>query len=398
MSSTISASENTSLDGPPPPASTHLKAFFVLSRAEHARMWRRVLHLRPYFASSTVAAFERHGHPVNHPHSYIRLGRFSNARFLERIPSYWRTVRSCLPGLRQSDVGYAFSLDILLMLALLRCATRSKARLVYEVADIHPALTGRTLTNRIARLLERVLLRRCCAVVLTSRAFGEGYFRQVQRLPNLPTVVIEHKVSLPPSVRHRITFRPPLPDRLVIGYMGLMKSPASFEILTRLAAAAHGRVEVHFHGRFNDPLNAVSCQRIVDASPHLTYHGPYRSPDDLEKVYGGTDLVWDAYFEGDNARWQRTTRFSEACYFKRPILFNPATEDGTLAARYDLGLPVTFDEPDATIQRILAITEADLTRWFHNLENLPSDFVFYGREYPELIELIARTRPETALP
>lgn len=369
--------------------------FFVLSRAEHARMWRRVARLRPFFAAARVAAFERSCSPVRHDHPFERLGTISHRKFFNRIPIFLGAARKCLGPVRKSGICYAFSLDILLLLLVLKGLTRSKARLVYEVADIHPSLTSRSLRGRLLRRLERALIRRSRAVVLTSPAFHAGYFRDVQRFVDFPSVVIEHKVELPAATRDHIRFRPPSNRVLVIGYIGLMKSPDSFRALTRIAEAAEGRIAIHFHGRFVPPLDAEECLRLVAASPSLKYWGPYRSPEDIERVYTSVDMVWDAYREGENARWQRTTRFSEACFFKRPLIYNRETQDGRMAEHHGLGMAMSFDRLEACIQELLDLDEARLREWFNNFNALPRNLVFYEREYEDLVRLLVAPSEES---
>lgn len=368
--------------------SLSMDAFFLVSRAEHARMWRRITHLRRFFRSSLVAAFERTGLPINHSHEYVCLGRLTHGKFFARFPVFIKAIGKCIKPVKASSVCYAFSLDLLFVLFLVKLGTRSSAKLVYEVADIHPSLSSNNVRGRVLRFIERALIRRCCAVVITSPAFRSGYFADKQRSIDFPCVVIEHKVSLPASIRDEISFRFVRESILVIGYIGLMKSPASFSILSQLAEIGKGRIMVHFHGRFVSPIVSEDCFKIIESSPYLEYIGPYRSPEDLERVYKNVDLVWDAYREGDNARWQRTTRFSEACFFKRPVICNPETQDGQMATQYGLGMAMSFDEPEDCIQRILSIDESQLRKWYENFNSLPRNLVFYDREYDDLVKLI----------
>lgn len=363
--------------------------FYLVSRAEHARMWRRISHMKTYLKSYYVAAFERTGLPVNHSHNYLSLGRFTHGKFFVRIPLFLKAIQKCIQPVKTSDSCYAFSLDLLIFLYFIKCVTRSKAKLIYEIADIHPSLTSPGMRGCIMRFLERAMIRRCCAVVLTSPAFRSGYFADIQKMVDFPSVVIEHKVVLPENIRDKIQFQRPRDSVLVIGYIGLLKSTKSFSILQRIAEAGCGRIHIHFYGRFvYPPFISEECLQIVNSSPYLTYFGPYSSPDDLERIYTNVDIVWDAYYESENARWQRTTRFSEACFFKCPIIYNPVTQDGRIAKKRNLGLAMSFDDPEGCIQDVLAIDDANLKMWFENFEALPRDLVFYDREYDDLMNLI----------
>lgn len=361
---------------------------FLLSRAEHPRMWRRVLRLSEYCRGIEVFGFERKNVPLDHPHKFTSLGKVEHAKFLSRIPVYLNAIRKSTPRIRDSDVCYSFSLDILIWVYLSKVFTGSKAKLVYEIADIHPLLSSGSLVGTIVRYVERYLIKRTCAVVFTSENFYSGYFKKIQKFTDFECVTIENKVFLPRSLRERLRFQSTASGPLTIGYFGLIKSTHSFEFLVELAERMKGAIRVKFAGRFVYPNRDDVCQEIVMRSPYLEYCGPYCSPDDLESLYGSVELVWNAYCEGANASWQRTTRFSEACFFKRPVIYNPDTQDGKLASRYDLGIPMRFGDLKALEKQLFEIDGDWLKQRFENFDRVPESLVYYGNEYEKLVGLL----------
>ena len=55
--------------------------------------------------------------------------------------------------------------------------------------------------------------------------------------------------------------------------------------------------------------------------PNIYFHGRYKSPEDLEKIYGGLDLVWSIDFmeAGLNSVWLCRTEFTRAGFSPFPL-------------------------------------------------------------------------------
>lgn len=351
-------------------------------------MWRRVIRLSEYCKDYEVAGFVRKNVPLDHSHEFTSLGTIEHGRFFGRIPVYISAFRKSIPRIKKSEVCYVFSLDILAWVYLIKLLTGCRPKLVYEVADVHPMLTSRSILGRCVRGIERFLVKRSRVTVFTSENFYSGYFCKVQKFRDFKYVTIENKVQLPRSVREEIVFRPMKPGRLSIGYFGLLKSPKSFEVLLDLAKRLEGFLTVRFAGRFVYPNDIDACLAAIEGAPNMKYLGPYRSPEDLSELYGNVDLVWDAYYEGDNSTWQRTTRFSESCFFRSPLIYNSETQDGKLAAEYNLGIPMEFDDIEGLAERLCKVDNAWIRQKFERFDALPDELVYYGSEYESLVEAI----------
>lgn len=365
------------------------KIVFLLSHARHARMWRRVKRVARTFTTCEVLAFER---PVATPAihgAYRSMGTIANGRYLARLGALFRALRAIRTASRDASVVYCFSLDLLALGWLASRLAPSTPRLAYEIADIREILAGTGPVSRLLRLVERLLIRRCAVVVLTSSHYHDGYFREIQQFTDFPHVVIEHKPELPPLTRDLVRPRALLDPPLVIGYFGILKSPASFDLLCRLARDGAGAIRVVCRGIFVPPLDADTCLARIESTPHMQYGGPYKSPDDLASIYQGVDLIWDAYNETANARWQRTTRFSEALFFRRPLIVNPATQDGRLATAFDVGLPIDLADEAGAVAAILQLDGTKYARWLANLDRVPDSLVLYGNEYAQLHQVLA---------
>ena len=119
-------------------------------------------------------------------------------------------------------------------------------------------------------------------------------------------------------------------------------------------------------------------EQIVERHPNIAYHGPFRVPEDLGRVYGGADLVWGAHAAGvANFRWARANRFYQAGWDGRPIIAQRGTQDGRFVDAWGLGPMVDLMDPDAAVAQLGAIQDSDLQRWNEAVASRPrSDWVF----------------------
>jgi succinoglycan biosynthesis protein ExoL len=62
--------------------------------------------------------------------------------------------------------------------------------------------------------------------------------------------------------------------------------------------------------------------------PNMTYHGRYKSPEDLASLYGGLDLVWAGDFmeAGFNSVWLLPNRVYEGGYYCVPSIAPAGTQ------------------------------------------------------------------------
>lgn len=369
-----------------------MRVLLFLSQLQHPRMWRRANELAKKTAACTVIGFSRPTQQYPSDGKGVSLGVVEDMNYAKRVLTLARSVWRCRTFMKAHDVCYAFNLDNLVIAYLASKLLSKDVGLVYELADIRAIMTREGPLPAILRFVERYLVVRTLCVVLTSDAYYSGYFRDVQRLQGFKYLVINHKPDVPPELRARITQRE-FDGIVTIGYFGLIKSEISLRLLRDAVKAADGKLKVIVRGVFNYPITDEAAFALIDsAGGMMRYDGAYKSPEDLKSIYQEVDLIWDAYREGDNSKWQRTTRFSEACFFKRPLIVNESTQDGKLAGRFDIGTSIDFDDFQASIQKLIEIDEQRLKHWHKNLECLPESMLYYQDEYTKLVEAMTPTK------
>ncbi|MCL6285281.1 glycosyl transferase [Ruegeria sp. 2012CJ41-6] len=267
--------------------------------------------------------------------------------------------------MRGTDVIVARNLDMLVIAAAARAMIRPRPPLIYECLDIHGLMTDQTLKGRIFRAVERFLLKRCAALIVSSPAFLRNYFEPVQGWTG-PSALIENKLWSGPEGPDRpdpVDVPPPDAQRpLVLGWVGTLRCARSLALLTEAANRLGPRLRVEMHGVVHRHA-LPDFDAIIAAHPNVSYAGPYDYPNGLAPIYTACDIVWsqDLWQWGTNSTWLLPNRIYEAGYFGCPSIAVAGTETGRRVAD---GLGWTIEEPSvealvALLERLSPVTVAE---------------------------------------
>jgi len=264
---------------------------------------------------------------------------------------------------------------------------------VYECLDIHRMLLSNRLHGRLLRLLESKLWRDVDLLLTSSPAFVRNYF--VPRGFPSPIRLVENKVLMIGERETGAPFvRPPPGPPWRIGWFGMIRSRKSFDILSSLARAADGGVDIVIRGRPSAAIFHDFKAAITDL-PHVHFAGPYRNPAELAAVYGDVHFNWAVeYYESgqnQNSSWLLPNRIYEGSLYGSVPIASAAVETGRWLTKRGIG--VVLDEP----------LEPKLTDFFRRLDHesyfklvqtveaLPrSELVSSRSECRELVEALCR--------
>lgn len=306
----------------------------------------------------------------------VPLGETQNAAMGQRLraiaaalPKIWR-ARDRMRGARTI---VARNLDMLILGAAAQAMLRPRPRLVYECLDIHGMMTDPGAKGRVARAVERRLLARCDAIVVSSDAFVRNYFAPIQGWTG-DVRLVENKIWLGPDAPPRpaaADVRTRTDGPMVLGWVGTLRCARSLEILADVARRMGPKIEIRLHGIVHrDSL--LDFDALVAGQENLTYRGPYRYPDGLRDIYRACDAVWaqDLWQWGTNSTWLLPNRIYEAGYFGCPTIAVTGTETGRRVAD---GLGWAIPSPDAeALESLLSrLTREDLAARRRALLEMP---------------------------
>lgn len=275
------------------------------------------------------------------------LGRTFDHQLAQRAAT---TLKLALLGggaarrLPAPDVILARNLEMLLLARVLKATRWPKARICYEVLDVHRMMLRKDAVGSGLRALERVLAAGAASVVISSRAFLDEYFAKVQRLER-PYFIAENKVVAKDGVPDLRGPAPGPPWRLA--WYGMLRCQKSLDILDRTSRALGGLLEVDIRGRptlgfFRD------FEAQVAANPHLRYGGPYAA-EEIWRLYGGAHLVWGVDYsdEGMNSDWLLPNRLYEGGAADVPVIARADAETGRWLRRRGAG--VVFEDVEGAL-------------------------------------------------
>jgi succinoglycan biosynthesis protein ExoL len=361
------------------------KIAYLVHDLSDSAIRRRVQMLLAGGAEVSLAGFRRAAFPVAEIEGIrpIDLGRTVDADLGQRVVHLARVLlnfRRYLPAFAGSDAFVARNLEMLLVAIRARALLKGRQPVTYECLDIHRQQISTRLPGRLIRQIESMMLDRSQLLMTSSPAFVTAYFSGLLRSA-IRNEIVENKVldleGSNASGKGRGD-RPGPP--WVIGWFGQVRCRRSFEILRNISNRFAGDVRIVTAGR---PAAAVfeNFETLVSESPHFSFLGPYRNPEDLAVLYDRVHFSWTIdYFEtGTNSRWLLPNRLYESgLYGAVPIALRDV-ETGHWLAQRKLG--VLLSDPieqslfeffqsltaGTYIERAAAVAEAPRSTWAHDV-------------------------------
>jgi succinoglycan biosynthesis protein ExoL len=277
----------------------------------------------------------------------VDLGRTSDGMLAKRVGSVigaLAKLRNLEAHIRGANVILARNLEMLVLAIRARRLYAPTAAIVYECLDIHRMLVANRPDGHLLRMLETRLWCDVDLLLTSSPGFVRNYF--VPRGFPSPIRLVENKVleiegrdGKPVPAR-----RPPAGPPWRIGWFGVIRCRASLDILSSLARAADGAIEVAVRGQ---PSGATfrDFDVAIRNLPHVRYAGPYRNPADLPAIYGDVHFSWAVdYFEtGQNSAWLLPNRIYEGTLHGAVPIALAGVETGRWLA--ERGIGVLLNEP-----------------------------------------------------
>lgn len=328
----------------------------------------------------------------------ILVGRTRDGRYGQRLLSLFSSLPIVLAHgrtLKAASVIYTRNIDQLLLALIARKIAGSRAPIVYEVLDIPAILVEHGIGSTLLRWLERRALRHVRVLVLSSPGFHRNYYQPVQHYDGAWQLV-ENRLH-PSALRYVDAGRKqPRADedwrrgyQWVVGYVGLIRGRATFDLITRLAERFSDRVLFKFSGVLTT-VDEHRFMRALSRHQNIIYEGAYVNPRDLGAIYPKMDFVWalDLEHVAHNSRWLLPCRFYEAGLFGKPCLAVQDFEVGRLIEQ--LGVGWTFVEPfeEALAQFFESVTPEEYAEKHARLRALPLDTFIAGDEVADIFRLL----------
>ncbi len=386
-----------------------LKILYLAQDLADPAVRRRVLMLKAGGADVTLAGFRRDANALAAVEGIapIELGTTRDGRFAQRVAAVTKaclTLPAKLRTVERPDLILARNLDMLAIANRAVGLFGSDVPVVYECLDIHRLLLRQDVAGRAVRASEAYLGRHARLLITSSPAFVERYFRPLSGL-DLPVMLLENKVlelgerDAPTVVTTMERSRAPWR----IGWFGALRCRKSLELLAAFSRHMQGKFEIVLRGR---PAHSEfdDFEGFVRNEPHMTFHGPYRSPEELGAIYEEVDFTWaiDFFEEGQNSNWLLPNRLYEGCRFGRVPIAMRGTETARFLAVRGLGLLLDEAGPDNLVSLLGDIDTERYADASRRVAACNSDTWVFGRNDCEnlvrRLSAITCTAPEPTAP
>lgn len=297
--------------------------------------------------------------------NYI-LGTTYDGKFLQRVGSVFSGAELAAAEreeLAKCDVIYARNLEMVALAFLAKRKTGLKIPVIYECLDVHRLLSREDALGLMVRGIEGSFLPRTRRLVVSSPGFIENHFERRFRGRYKP-VLVENRLAAGEDYGQRPSREaPPAAESLRIGWIGILRCKKSLGLLVDLAKTLGPRVQIVMHGKVAK-TEIPDFDQQIQGIENVQFHGKYRSPEDLSKIYSGLDLIWAGDFmeKGYNSDWLLPNRLYEGGYYAVPPITVSKTETDKWARdRGGVGFTVDRDNLGPELATLVAGLLADRT-------------------------------------
>ncbi|MGI9417671.1 MAG: hypothetical protein ACR2RA_07525 [Geminicoccaceae bacterium] len=332
----------------------------------------------------------------------VDLGVTEDYAYLGRIKSLFKgALQLVKERSRMATVDFVFArnIDMALLALFSRLVTGRRPPIAYEVLDVHRFFLGDRGHNRIFRALERFVLKRCDALIVSSEGYMRNYFEPVQQYKGR-WFLLENKVPAG-SVRRVETEPQHRPSERgkpwVIGWCGTMRCLESLRMLTEIARRNRDDVLIYMRG-FPTEIGLDAFKAKIADHPNMIYAGGYKGPEDLAEVYAEVDInwgieLWDQSYNSRNSHWLLPNRLYEGGCFHIPMIALAATETARRIEELDAGWVV--DEPlvDSVSRLIERLTVDEYAKKRKTLQSLPVSTFWEVNDLEEVCNELLALRP-----
>ncbi len=225
-----------------------------------------------------------------------------------------------------------------------------RKKLIWDISDINPRLTGNGLGSRLLRFVESAFLKKVDHLILSSPGFYDFYY--AGRYPRSKISIVEN-LLMPPV---EPTTEPVYASAIRVVYSGIFRSRRLLELIRSVALKMPETVEFHLYGSPDYTVGDAYLSELCRGVPNLQYHGRFDSLSDINSrnhlIIGLVDTDAAA-----NERWLLNNRLYHASAYRRPVIATAGSYSGQFALEKHLG--VVCDLTEESLRSLLETLMAE---------------------------------------
>lgn len=256
----------------------------------------------------------------------------NNLSYYKRCAIIYKGIKKVLKETNAQDsIYYLVGLDVAMFFRL-----QTKKHYIFEEADlVHTNIKARAIKDWYERI-DKYIIKHSVLSAFRSEGFvryhfGENVPENVHVIANRLNVAIKNFEVLPKE--------PVDMKHLKIGYVGFIRYRSILNF-AKVFCEYFPQHEFHFYGTFTTEQNEKAFSVLKDYK-NCHFHGSFKSPDELNKIYSQIDLVLSTYdVSSENVRYAEPNKIYEAIYFETPIIVSRGTFLANKVNRLGIGYDI----------------------------------------------------------
>jgi len=279
------------------------------------------------------------------------LDEFSNRKnYVSRILIYFKKIKKLQNKFKHDNIlYYYFGLDIAMVGILL-----SKKPYIYEESDLSHTYIRSNLIKCILERIDKYIIRHSYRTVLTSEGFYSYHFGNYHKHKLDNIFIIPNRLNINILNVKYDRRRTPNINNLKFAFVGGARFKSVFNFV-EVFAKNFPEHEFHFYG--NPMIDADKYFELGRKFSNIHFHGPFKNPIELPKIYQCIDLVlstYDTFYE--NVRYAEPNKLYEAIYFEIPIIVSKNTYLADKVKRLNVGFEINALDDDEIISFIRSLS------------------------------------------
>lgn len=292
--------------------------------------------------------------------SYFEENEISHVSYFSRLIHFIPKILNCVKSYdRKKTIFYFFSLNTALASLLLR------RTYVYEESDMLFDRFGISFLRRLVIYINKRIIRRSKLTVFTSQGFAQYYFRDnyPDNLIFIPNKVNRKCLDLPEWTKNPFDV-----NHIRFGFVGKLRYITLYNF-AEVIATRFPQHEFYFYGK-NGEFKKEDIETLKEKG-NVFFHGVFKNPEDLPKVYSHLDFVVATYdTTGINPRYAEPNKVYESIFFRTPIIVSSNSFLETKVRNLKIGTAVNAFDKEEIESTVRAITESSYEGYMRSLMHI----------------------------
>lgn len=344
--------------------------FFVMSLSQ-PRCIKRVTAFREAGYHCIVYGYRRGQYDVNDFPEDIEVNLLGEVKdYKNNFKQVKADVANVYRLHGKNALYYAFGFIPSLFFALKR------VRFIYECSDVFYAYPKFDKVRWLLKRMDKWLIGRSKVTVMTSGGFAE-YFGVTD---NEKVVVLPNRVSPRLELVERKSLS--VSNSLSFGFVGSIRYQNVFRF-AEVIGKEFLQHSFHFYGG-GDKQTIDRVEELSVENPNVHYHGKFKSPEDLSRIYENLSIVVACYDNASlNEQIAEPNKLYESLFFCKPIIVSPNTYLSTRVQALGCGFIVDANEynpvkdfiANLSIDDVNRISENEFHTSFAEIIDSPSELI-----------------------